>query len=161
MPNNWESELAAMLGDLLGVQDSFLKLLGKKREMLIAYDTKGLEALAAEEGQLVEALQACVQRREALLGEARREGLPSESIRALSTALPAAEQQRLYPKVALAKSNSRLMQHHSLAHWVAVQRSLLHLSHMLEIIATGGRMKPTYTEEDKSRASGSLIDRAA
>ncbi len=161
MPKNWELELATMLGDLLGVQDGFLKLLGKKREMLIASDTDGLDALAGEEQQLVESLQTCVQRREALLEEARREGLPSESIQALSTALPAEWQHRLHPKVAQAKSNARLLQHHSLAHWVAVQRSLLHLSHMLEIIATGGQMQPTYSEEDKSRASGALVDRAA
>lgn len=161
MPNNWESELATMLGDLLGVQDRFLKMLAKKRELLIASDMAGLDALGAEEQELVEALQGCVQRREALLGEARREGLPSESIQALSTALPADQQHRLHPKVAQAKSNSRVLQHHSLAHWAAVQRSLLHLSHMLEIIATGGQMKPTYSEEDRSRASGALIDRAA
>jgi hypothetical protein len=150
-----------MLGDLLGVQDSFLKLLAKKREYLIASDTAGLDALAAEEQQLVQSLQGCVDRRETLLEEARREGLPSENIQALSTALPVEQQHRLHPKVALAKSNSRLLQQHSLAHWAAVQRTLLYLSHMLEILATGGQMKPTYSEEDKSRASGSLIDRAA
>ena len=161
MPNNWESELAAMLGDLLGVQDDFLKLLGKKRELLMAADPHGLDTLAGEEQRLVEALQACVQRREVLLEEARREGLPAESIQALSTALPVEQQHRLHPKVAQAKSNSRLLQHHSLGHWVAVQRHLLHLSHLLEIIATGGQMKPTYSEEDKSRARGALVDRAA
>ena len=116
MPHNWESELATMLGDLLGVQDSFLKLLAKKRTMLIAYDTKGLQSLAEEEGQLVEALQACVNRREELLGDARREGLPSGSIRDLSTALPIDQQHRLRPKVAEARSNSRILQHHTLAH---------------------------------------------
>ena len=161
MPHNWESDLAVMLGDLLGVQDSFLKLLAKKREYLIASDTAGLDSLAAEEQQLVRSLQDCVDRRETLLEEARQEGLPSESIQALSTALPVEQQHRLHPKVALAKSNSRLLQHHSLAHWAAVQRTLLHLSHMLEIFATGGQTKPTYSEEDKSRASGALIDRAA
>ena len=161
MSNHWELELATMLGDLLGVQDRFLKLLAKKRERLIASDTAGLDALAAEEQQLVESLQACVDRREALLAEARREGLPADSLQALSTALPVEQQHRLHPKVAQARSNSRLLQHHSLAHWAAVQRSLLHLSHMLEIIATGGQMKPTYSEEDRSRASGALVDRAA
>ncbi len=161
MPHHWESELAAMLGDLLGVQDSFLKLLARKREFLIASDTAGLDGLAAEEQQLVRSLQDCVERRETLLEEASREGLPSESIQALSTSLPVEQQHRLHPKVALAKSNSRLLQHHSLAHWAAVQRTLLHLSHLLEIFATGGQMKPTYSEEDKSRASGALIDRAA
>ena len=161
MPHHWESELAAMLGDLLGVQDSFLKLLARKRELLIASDTAGLDGLAGEEQQLVQSLQGCVDRRQTLLEQARREGLPSESIQALSTALPVEQQHRLHPQVALAKSNSRLLQHHSLAHWAAVQRTLLHLSHLLEIFATGGQMKPTYSEEEKSRASGALIDRAA
>ena len=43
-----------------------------------------------------------------------------------------------------AAERSRLLQHQSLTNWVLVQRSLLHLSQLIEIIATGGRPKPTY-----------------
>ena len=41
-----------------------------------------------------------------------------------------------------------------------VQRALIHLSQMLEIIATGGQMQPTYEKKDSVEASGALVDRA-
>ena len=43
-----------------------------------------------------------------------------------------------------AANRSQFLQHQSLTNWVVVQRSLLHLSQLIEIIATGGRPKPTY-----------------
>jgi len=54
-----------------------------------------------------------------------------------------------------------LLQHHSLVNWVVIQRTLLHLSQMLEIIATGGRLQPTYGKGESSTASGTLMDWAA
>ena len=48
----------------------------------------------------------------------------------------------------------------SLAQWVAVQRTVLHLSQMLEIIATGGRSQPTYGMGVGSQRSGALMDQA-
>jgi hypothetical protein len=38
----------------------------------------------------------------------------------------------------------RVLQHHSLVNWVLAQRALLHVSQLLEIIATGGRTQPNY-----------------
>jgi hypothetical protein len=42
----------------------------------------------------------------------------------------------------------RVLQHHSLANWVLAQRRLLHVAQSLEIIATGGRMRPTYGDTE-------------
>jgi hypothetical protein len=44
---------------------------------------------------------------------------------------------------------------------VLVQRSLLHLSQLIEIIATGGRPQPTYGNGPERQNCGSLVDRAA
>jgi hypothetical protein len=60
-----------------------------------------------------------------------------------------------------AADRSRLLQHQSLTNWVLVQRTLLHLSQMIEIIATGGRPKPTYEKGPGSNSGGALVDRAA
>ena len=60
-----------------------------------------------------------------------------------------------------AANRSQLLRHQSLTNWVVVQRSLLHLSQMIEIIATGGRPKPTYDKGSGSHSGGSLVDRAA
>ena len=161
METPWESKLATLLSDLLAVQDELLELLTRKRELLVAADTAGLAQLAPQEERLIADLQQCVRRREELLEQAAGEGLPSKNIRALTKALPRSGRGRLDESVKLASSRARLLQHHALTNWVVVQRTLIHLSQMLEIIATGGQMKPTYGKGDSSSASGALVDRAA
>jgi hypothetical protein len=53
-----------------------------------------------------------------------------------------------------------MLQHQSLANWVLVQRTLLHLSQLIEIVATGGEKPPTYQRSGPVAASGALVDRA-
>ena len=161
MDTSWTSETAQLLNDLLAVQDELLALLTKKRELLVEADSDGLAAVGHEERRLVERLQECLARREALLQEARQEGLPSGSIRALSQALPRQQREEIRQQTKLAASQARLLKHHSLTNWVVVQRTLLHLSQLLEIIATGGQLKPTYGEGELVGPSGNLVDRAA
>ncbi len=60
-----------------------------------------------------------------------------------------------------ASEQSRLLQHQSLANWVFVQRTLLYLARLLEIIATGGRSEPTYGRAESTRSGGALVDQAA
>jgi hypothetical protein len=161
METSWESELASLLNDLLAVQDELLETLTKKRQLLVATDTDGLAAVGRQEEKLIGSLQECLKRREELLARARQEGLPSASIRAIGRALPQAQRGELDERVRLAGSRARLLKHHSLTNWVLVQRTLIHLSQMLEIIATGGRLQPTYGEGEPAGASGALVDRAA
>ncbi len=161
MEISWDSELARLLKDLMAVQDRMLGSLARKRELLLAGDSAGLTAMGAEEEELIAALQECLRRREELLHRARQQGLPSASIRALSEALPRSQRTHLSERIRLAGSRARLLQHHSLTHWVLVQRTMIHLSQMLEIIATGGRLQPTYGEGEPAGASGALVDRAA
>jgi len=161
METSWESELAALLTQLLATQDDVLEILARKRELLRTADSDGLVALGPEEEQVVGRLQQCMKRRGELLERARREGLPSTSIRALAQALPRSQRGELNRQIRQAGSRGRLLQHHSLTNWVVIQRTLLHLSQMLEIIATGGRLQPTYGEGEPVGASGSLVDRAA
>ena len=160
MDTAWESELAELLTDLLAAQDELIDVLTKKRRLLAEVDTEGRSAIGQQEQNLIERLQQCLQRREALLGRAAAEGLPSDSIRSLTSALPGSQRGELGNRVKLANARSRLLQHHSLTNWVLVQRSLLHLSQMLEIIATGGRMQPTYGKKESIDARGALVDRA-
>jgi hypothetical protein len=161
MNTSWDDELARLLNDLLAVQEELLGLLGRKREMLLASNAEGLTALVPEEDQLIARLHDCMRQREALLARAAEEGLPSGSIRALSSALPRSRRAELDDGLARAGSQARLLRHHSLAQWVVVQRTLIHLAHMLEIIATGGRLQPTYGGREAVSASGALVDRAA
>ena len=60
-----------------------------------------------------------------------------------------------------AAAQMRLLQHQSLTNWVLAQRSILHLSQLLEIIATGGQLQPTYGRGDSPTPSGALVDKEA
>ena len=161
MQTMWENEVAQLLNDLLAVQDDLFGNLAKKRKLLIDTDMAGLAAIAPEEEQLIARLQDCVKRREQLLSNAAQEGLPSQSIRALAEALPPDRRGELPDRLAQASSRARILQHHSFTNWLVIQRSLIHLSQLLEIIATGGRLQPTYGEGGPVNSSGALVDRAA
>jgi hypothetical protein len=159
MESTWESDVATLLSDLSAVQADSLSILGKKREMLAGSDLGGLAALAPQEEALVERLQRCLERREVLLARARSEGRPWQSLRELACSLPRRERGKLLDKIDRARAQARILTHQSLTNWVVVQRTLIHLSQMLEIIATGGRVKPTYRREGMVDASGALVDR--
>jgi hypothetical protein len=162
MQTPWEIELARFMTDLLAVQDETLGVLARKREMLGAADGEGLANLGVEEERLVDRLQECLRRREEMLGRASREGLPADSIQSITKALPTSQRGELPKQLKLSKAQSRLLQHHSLTNWVIAQKTLIHLSQMLEIIATGGRLKPTYGRGDRATVgSGALVDHEA
>jgi hypothetical protein len=161
MSDNWETEIGALLSELSDVQSTLLDTLHEKRRILATNDHEGLAAMASREQALVERLQACHERRQQLLSRAGDEGLPADSIRSLSGHLPAESRGRLQASIREAADRSRLLQHQSLTNWVLVQRTLLHLSQMIEIIATGGRPRPTYGKGSDRAQSGALVDRAA
>jgi flagellar FlgN protein len=158
--DRWEDDIAGLLSDLAGVQRDLLDVLGEKRQMIATGDGPGLATVAAREDQLVARLQACQTHRQQLLQQAGGAGLPSDSIRSLSRALPAKSRGRFVGDIKQAEERSRILQHECLTNWVLVQRTLLHLSQLVEIIATGGRMKPTYGNGSDSQSHGALVDRA-
>jgi flagellar biosynthesis/type III secretory pathway chaperone len=160
MNDNWENDIGPLLAELADVQSALLTVLNEKRQILAAGDHEALRAMAGREQQLLDRLDACHQRRQQLLSRADAEGLPADSIRSLSNHLPADRRGAVQAEIREAADRSRLLQHQSLTNWVLVQRTLLHLSQMIEIIATGGRSKPTYGTGSDRAPSGALVDRA-
>ena len=158
MKTAWESELAKFLTDLSAVQAESLAVLSRKRELLVAADAQGLSEIGKHEAALIERLGDCLKRRQQLLGWAADDGLPSDSIRALSAALPSPQRRQTAGQIDESARRARLLAHHSLTNWVLVQRTLIHLSQMLELIATGGRLKPTYEKGKSIEATGALVD---
>jgi hypothetical protein len=156
----WEPELAALLARLSAAQRELLSLLATKRELLVRRDHQGLAALAPREQQLGDELRACLKEREGLLAAADAAGLPHGNLADLATALPGAASRRLERSVAEARHHSHLIRHECLTQWVVVQRTVLHLAQMLEIIATGGRSQPTYGKGRPVERGGALIDQA-
>ena len=158
---DWETAIAELLDELSLVQDELLNALTSKRDVIVAGDVKQLEKIQQRELELGERLQACHDRRGQLLQQAAQQGLPGDSISKLASALPAGQRQGLGDNVQQVSARTHLLRHHSLANWVLAQRSLLHLSQLLEILATGGKTKPTYSKEESPHARGNLVDRAA
>jgi len=161
MPICFDTEIGGLLDDLLAVQDDLLRLLADKRQMLAAADVAGLASIGPVQQQLVNRLQECLRRREQLLALAGQQGMPAESIRALTEALPKPQRARIDKHLRLAEARQRLLRHQSLVNWVLVQRHLLYLSQLLEIIATGGRLKPTYEKDGTDSAHSGLVDSEA
>jgi hypothetical protein len=168
MDDVWESDIAALITELADVQSALLALLAEKRTILATNDHQALTAMTSREEQLIDRLQACHDRRQQLLARAEVEGLPADSIGSLTDRLAPESRKRVKASLRQASEQSRLLQHQSLTNWVLVQRTLLHLSQLIEIIATGGRLKPTYEHGAGRHASrrdatvgGALVDRAA
>jgi flagellar biosynthesis/type III secretory pathway chaperone len=156
-----ERDLSALLNELSATQGDLLGLLDEKRRSIVARDTAALAEMAAREEAIVERLQSCQAHRRELLDRAGAQRLPSDSIRSLANTLPEPARYEMAEKVESAARRFRLLSHQSLTNWVLIQRSLLHLSQLLEILATGGRKSPTYGKVEPTRSGGSLVDQAA
>ncbi len=162
-----EADVASLLNDLLAGQGELMDVLNRKRNMLggphvlMGGDREGLAAIAIDEQRMLGVLQDCLDRRKALLARAASEGFPSDSIKALTNALPPPHRAPLARQIATAGSRARLLQTQSLTNWIIIQRTLIHLSQLLEIIATGGRIQPTYGKAGSSRSSGMLLNQEA
>ena len=163
----WEADIAGLLNDLADVQRDLLDALRVKRDLLATGDCAALPAVATREQELITRLEACLGRRQQLLEQAADEGLPADSIQSLARVLPTDRRGPMQAHIQESQHRSRLLQHECLTNWVLVQRSLLHLSQLIEIIATGGRMQPTYEQGSdrpghrrEAKVGGALVDRA-
>jgi flagellar biosynthesis/type III secretory pathway chaperone len=155
---DWEGELTALLDDLSSVQDELFQVLAAKRERLAQADAPGMEELQLREEEVCQRLEQCHERRRQLLAQADRCGLPNDSMAVLAANVGGQTNDKLGKQVKQVASNMRLLQNQSLTNWVLAQRALLHVSQLLEIIATGGRMQPTYGDKDSLHSRGSLVD---
>jgi len=161
-PNTeFEIEIAKLLGELSSVQDELFEVLEAKRDSMAERDVEGMASLQPREEQLYQRLDACHRRRTTLLEFAGDQGLPNESLGELVSGLPSGNRKQLSERVNDASARMRLLQHQSLTNWVLAQRSILHLSQLLEIIATGGQLQPTYGRGESPNPSGALVDREA
>ncbi len=156
-----DDQLAQLLADLSAIQSDLLTTLTDKRARLLSADKESIAAMQSREAELIVRLQNVQERRQQLLAQAASEGLPSADLKSLAESLPAPRRQHFEPQIRDASARMRLLQHHSLTNWVLVQRTLIHLSQLLEIIATGGRQQPTYGISDTARRGGAFVDQAA
>jgi hypothetical protein len=152
-----ESQLATLLSDLAAAQTELLSTLREKRQVLMRADAAGMDQITHREAALIERLQDCKDRRARLLAHAAEAGDQVANLRSLAKTLPSTQHRQLAPQLNSAASQARLLQHEALTNWVIAQQTLVHLSQLLEIIATGGRLQPTYPRADAA-ARGALLN---
>src|SRR4029079_4998758 len=109
------------------------------------------------EEQVVDRLQHCLDRRLRLLARAADEGRAATSSLIFAQSLEPAQRLHFAPQLDEASRRARRVQQEALTNWVIAQRTLVHLSQLLEIIATGGRLQPTYGRE-AATSTGSLLN---
>lgn len=153
-----EDEIATLLTDLSAIQNDLLQVLSNKRDLMAAGDTDAMSRLQPAEQELCDRLQQCHDRRADLLRTASDQGMPADNLRELAKALPGQNLDGFGRQADEIASRMRLLQHQSLTNWVLAQKSLLHISQMLEIIASGGQLQPTYSKGEPTRPRGSLVD---
>ena len=162
-PDETSDRLGIQIGQLLvsltSVQDELLDVLQKKRQMMADCDSDGMRAMQPREEALNEKLQNIHHQRATLLDRAQQQGISVDSLQSLASELPPTEPSDLEDRLQDVSGKMRLLQHQSLTNWVLAQRSLLHVSQLLEIIATGGRLQPTYGKGAAVPPSGALVDR--
>ena len=158
---SFETEIASLLSELSSVQDELLDVLESKRDLMAASDVDGIAQLQPREEQLLARLDVCHKQRAELLQSAEDQGLSCDSLGQLVSKLPLEDRPTLAEQVDAASSRMRLLQHQSITNWVLAQRTLLHLSQLLEIIATGGQLRPTYGTGNSPAPSGALVDQEA
>jgi hypothetical protein len=158
---DWETEIAALLDELSSVQDELLALLARKRGQLVAGDLAALAETQVREEQLAVRLKHCQERRADVLAAARKAGLAGDSLGKLASAVSERNRGKLGERANAASARMRLLRNESITNWVLAQRALLHVSQLVEIIATGGRLQPTYGEGESVHSRGSLVNHEA
>ncbi len=161
MALDWEAELGCLLGELSAVQEELLAVLAAKRGQLAAVDLPGLAETQAREEQIAERLKLFQERRADLIATARKAGLEADSLGKLAKAAGQDRRGKLSEQAKAATAKMRLLRHESLTNWVLAQRALLHVSQLVEIIATGGRLQPTYGERQSAHSCGALVNQEA
>ena len=159
--HEWRKQLEQFLEETLQAQKDCAALLERKRELFAKNDLAEIGEFSKDEHLAVESLKQCLGNREKLLQYAAAEGLPSQSIESLAKAVVPYSDDEFFTLLRAVQYESQLLRQHNITNWVVTQRSMLHASQMIEIIATRGRMNSTYTREHQRNigtTGGTLVD---
>ena len=154
-----KTKLIDFLKQLAAAQKATLHILQKKQTLLVKLAPQALAAIEVEEQSALEQLRSALEKREEVLQAAKQEGIHVDSIPMLCD--------RLFPKnfeirklLDRANSRSRRLRFVALTNWTMSQKSMIHLSQLLELIETRGQGKATY-KPTKGSEGGGLVDRVA
>lgn len=155
-----ESMIADLLEDISNAQQEMLDHLNQKFSALKQRDVKALEAIQTDEEQLLRRLENCQTRRDELIKFANQNELSGNDLTEIAQSLPAEQSSEIKQKIGETHRQTKLLKHQGLTNWILAQRSLVHVTQILEIIATGGRMRPTYEKRELATEPLSIDRRA-
>lgn len=158
-----QTEILDFLRQFATVQERTVSVLRQKQTLLLRPDKATLDAIGIEENEVLEQLRQILRRRESILLRAEREGTAADTLQELC--------ERLFPKNSACfqqleetRQRSQRIRFLALTNWTMTQRSIVHLSHILELIETRGEGKTTYSPQngkETTSSSGGFVDRVA
>jgi len=157
-----KTEILDFLNQLLEAQTQTLTVLHKQQTILVRPTKETAATVSVDVEEALETMQQVLNRREELLTSARLQNIRSDSIEQLCEHFFSHnfDVQKL-----LIEAKNRTQQIHLLAYtnWTMTRKSQIHVSQILELLATRGRGKTTYQPRSKggTSSSGSQVDRVA
>lgn len=134
-----EAALANLLNELSLVQDEMLEVLAAKGNLFASGELSGIAVIREREASLEKRLQACHDQRRRLLAITAEQRWPADTLESVTLRLMPGPHDHLEAHLNEPGARRQLLQHGGLTRWVSAQCSMLHLSQLLEVLATGGR----------------------
>jgi hypothetical protein len=147
-------KVVSLVEALEQIQGELGSVYAGKDQAVAAGKSEALVGLSEREGVLAQRLQAFAAARGKLLAEARKQGLPADSLKVLTGAIGGAQGPAVLERIQLAHERSALLRRQSWRHWILAHRSYHHYSALLEIVAHGGQSPPTYSDSPSPASGG-------
>ena len=147
-------QIISLVEALEQIQAELGNVYAGKDQAVAAGNSEALVGLAEREGVLAQRMQAFAAARGKLLAEARKQGLPAESLGGLTGAIGGGQGPAVLERIQFAQERSSLLRRQSWRHWILAHRSYHHYSALLEIIAHGGQSPPTYSDSPSPASGG-------
>ena len=153
-----QTDLQNFLQKLNETQIQMLAVLHKKQAILVRPEKEAIALITHEEQQSLGAMQSILQQREDILTAARLQNIRGDSIEQLCGHFfpHNIEVQKLLDETKYQTEQIRLLAY---TNWTLSRKSLIHVSQILELLATQGRGKTTY--QPRQPAGGSRVNRVA
>ena len=154
-------EVRQLLPELEATQSEFEDLFVNKRQALIAARSDELLQLADSEAELAKRLHAHLSRRQNILLQARRAGLPSDSIVALVARIAGNLREQLESQIERIREMANHLRRESWIQWIIAQRTFSQYSEIKNLIAHCGEKDPVYSRDkndDQKFSGGAILD---
>ena len=154
-------EVRQLLPELEATQSEFADLFVNKRQALVAARSAELLRIADSEAELANRLQAHLGRRQKILLQAKRAGLPSDSIVELVARIAGDLREQLELQIERIRDAANSLRRESWIQWIIAHRTCSQYSEIKNLIAHCGEKDPIYsrdTNKEQNFSGGAILD---